>query len=119
MASAAMTPVEFQDHLDSLSHLFARATPFAILIDCRGASPPSARERQTIGARMRRWHQDHPGQLVGLGVVLSSAIERGVFTAISWAAGKGSPARAFATPQDAEAWLLAELARRSPGAAGR
>jgi hypothetical protein len=115
MAPAAMTPTEFQDHLDVLTRLFDRAAPFAILIDCRGASPPSARERQKIGACMRQWQRDHPGQLVGLGIVLSSAIERGVFTAITWAAGPGFPSRAFGAPEDAEAWLLAELKRRAEG----
>jgi hypothetical protein len=108
-----MTPDELSACLDTLESFFARATPLAILIDARGAPPPSARERQGIAARYRRWQSDYPGQLAGLAVVLTSAIERGVFTAIIWAVGHGFPARAFGAPEDAEAWLSAALKQKA------
>src|SRR5690349_4867859 len=108
-----MTPAELDACLDALERFFARATPLTILIDTRGAPPPSARERQAIAARYRAWQRDYPSQLVGLAVVLTSAIGRGVFTAILWAVGQGFPARAFGTPADAEAWLRAALQERS------
>lgn len=113
LPSVVMTPAELSGCLDTLQSFFARATPLTILIDARGASPPSARERQAIASRYRQWQHDYPGQLVGLAVVLTSAIERGVFTAITWAVGQGFPARAFGAPEDAEAWLLLELKRRT------
>jgi hypothetical protein len=113
LPSVAMTPAELAACLDTLESFFARATPLTILIDTRGAPPPSARERQAIAARYRAWQRDYPSQLAGLAVVLTSAIERGVFTAIIWAVGHSFPARAFGTPADAEAWLQAALQERS------
>jgi len=115
LPSVAMTPAELSGCLDTLESYFANATPLAISIDARGASPPSARERQGIASRYRQWQRDYPGQLAGMAVVLTSAIERGVFTAIIWAVGHGFPARAFGAPEDAEAWLLAALARKTEG----
>ncbi|HTV22560.1 MAG TPA: hypothetical protein VMG12_27920 [Polyangiaceae bacterium] len=114
-----MTPAELTACLDTLESFFARATPLTISIDTRGAPPPSARERQAIAARYRAWQREYPGQLAGLAVVLNSAIERGVFTAIIWAVGQGFPARAFGTPADAEAWLQAALKARDPARGGR
>jgi hypothetical protein len=78
-----------------------------------GAPPPAARERQAIAARYRAWRRDYPTLLAGLAIVLTSAIERGVFTAIIWAVGQGFPARAFGTLADAEAWLRAAQQQRS------
>jgi hypothetical protein len=116
MPRVAMTATEFEQHLQYIGNLFRRSEPFGLLIDARGGAPPSARERQAIGQRMREWFERSPRGMVGMAVVLSSAIERGVFTAITWAAGKTYPSRAFGTPEEAERWLRAALDQRSPPA---
>jgi hypothetical protein len=56
--------------------------------------------------------------MVGMAVVMSSAIERGVFTAITWAAGSTFPSRAFSAPEDAERWLLEALGAAHAGGRG-
>jgi hypothetical protein len=40
-----------------------------------------------------------------MGIVLASAVERGVLTAILWAAGRTYPQRTFADPAQAAVWL--------------
>lgn len=109
MPASPLSPAQFEQHLDSIEALFFRGEPFGLLIDARGGSPPSARQRQDIGRRMKRWAQRHPARMVGLALVLKSAIERGVFTAVSWASSKTFPMRAFALPGEAEGWLREQL----------
>jgi hypothetical protein len=118
MPRTAMAPAEFDQHLEDIADLFRRSQPFGLLLDARGAAPPSARERQEIGRRMREWYARSPRGMVGMAVVLSSAIERGVFTAITWAAGATFPSRAFRTPEEAEHWLRSALeGLQTPGKA--
>jgi len=115
---SALSATEWDAHLDFIGSLFARSGPFALLIDARGAPPPSARQRRAIGQRLRQWHQSHPLGMVGMAFVMSSAIERGVFTAISWAAGGTFPSRAFSLPEDAEPWPREALAAAHEGGRG-
>ena len=51
----------------------------------------------------------YPGLMVGLAVVMSSPVQRGIFTAIQWLIRRSNVSRAYATLPEAEAWLLSRL----------
>lgn len=109
MPRDGLTDSEVDAHVAYLEQTLQAGQRFALLIDARRSQPLSARGRQAIGKLLSRSFQRHPFVLAGIGVVLSSAIERGVLTAISWAAGRTYPQRSFATPEEAAAWLLGQL----------
>lgn len=109
LPTEGMSAAELAAHLQTIGELFARKEPFALLIDSRNAAPPSARERRTIAQNMGAWYRLCPSGLVGVAILLSSALQRGAFTALQWAAGKTFPCRAFPEPEPAEEWLRAAL----------
>jgi hypothetical protein len=111
---AAMTPVEFESYLDRVDHLFLRRERFAILIDARKAPVHTANERKQCAERMRRSFQLYPTLLAAMGIVLSTPVQRGVFTAINWLAGSTFPTRAFGSQMEAAAWLLEMLKGTAP-----
>lgn len=109
MPKSGMNERELEAHLRSIERLFLRSERFALLIDARGAKPLDAKQRQALAGLLRRCFERYPQLLVGLGFVLSSALERGILTAISWAAGRTYPKRTFRTPDEAALWLRAAL----------
>lgn len=113
MHKDGLTDPEVDAHVRFLEQKLQAGQRFALLIDARQSRPLSPRGRQAIGQLLRRSFQRDPRVIAGIGVVLSSAIERGVLTAITWAAGRTYPQRAFATPMEAADWLLAQLATKA------
>lgn len=113
----AMSESEFLAYLTHMDELFLRGDPFAVVLDVRDAPPPTPKERQEIARRIRASHARYPARLVAMGIVMSSALERGIFTAINWLAGPAYPLRSFVTTGDAEAWLQQMLQRREDSGA--
>lgn len=114
MPAAGLSPSELDAHLEVLRALFSNGERFAFIIDARGAKPLEARQRQALGRLLKGSFVRDPLVVAGIGVVLSSALERGILTAVTWAAGRTYPMRAFATPEEAASWLRALLAPTSP-----
>jgi hypothetical protein len=99
----------------------AREEPFAIMVDTRPV-------RSMPGPKWRReltdWTGDPVVQLnsaqynVATAVVLSSALARGVYTALGWLWKPASPVKACATPAEAVDWccdlLMKAKVPRSP-----
>jgi hypothetical protein len=118
MPKDGATDNELNAHVMSIEGRLQKGERFALLIDARNAKPLDARGRQALGQMLRRAFQRDPHVLAGLGVVLSSAVERGVLTAIIWAAGRTYPQRTFAEPAEAATWLRTMLAAPDPRRAG-
>jgi len=108
-----MTDAEFATYLDWTDKQFARGGKFAMLLDCRQAPNLPAQRRQIVGERARAAIERHPGQLVGFACIISSAVQRGAFTAILWITRRADTARAFSSVSEGEAWLASQL--RSAG----
>jgi hypothetical protein len=106
---AQMTDAEFQSYLDWMDKLFVRGGKFAVLLDSRRAPALEAKRRQIIGQRHKAAVERHPGQLVGFAFIISSAVQRGIFTAIFWMTGSSDTTRAFSSLSEGEAWLMAQL----------
>jgi hypothetical protein len=111
MPAAAMLDHEFDAHIERLSRLLATEKRIGLLVDARGSEPLNAKQRAAVAAVHRQTFTRDPDVLVGVAVVLASALERGIMTAIVWAAGATFPTHAFATPELAFEWLQVRLPR--------
>jgi hypothetical protein len=58
-----------------------------------------------IAARVRENYERHAGLLKGLAIVLSSNVQRGIFTAVNWLARPLYPTAAFEGLSEAKLWL--------------
>jgi hypothetical protein len=105
LAPVAMPDDEFARYLEQIDKLFLRGERFALVIDAREAPAHTAKERQEIAKHMRASFERYPHRLAALAIVLESALQRGIFTAINWLAGPTYPTRSFRTQMDAEVWL--------------
>jgi hypothetical protein len=105
MPKDGSTESEFTEHVRFIEQQLLAGERFGLIIDARSAKPPDAKGRQALGQMLRRCHQRDPHVLAGMGIVLASAVERGVLTAILWAAGRTYPQRTFADPAQAAVWL--------------
>jgi hypothetical protein len=105
----AMSESEFAAYLKTVDDLFLRGDRFAVVIDARDAPVHSPKERREIAQHMRASHARYPYRLAAMGIVMSSPVQRGIFTAINWLAGPTYPMRSFRAVNDAEVWLRAML----------
>jgi hypothetical protein len=113
MPSTALSEAEFSGWLERLDQLFRRGERFALLLDVRDAPLPTATERQDVAKLLRTWHSRHPYRMAAQAVVLKSALQRGILTAILWLAGPSYPTRPFSRRVDAETWLRDMLRART------
>ena len=109
LGPVAMDDNEFATLVDTLDELFLRKERFGVVIDVRHAPVLSAQRRQTVAEHAKATFEHFPGKCVGIAVVLSSPLQRGVFTALNWFLRGTHPSRVFPTLFDAESWLAAEL----------
>jgi|RhiMethySRZTD1v2_1073278.scaffolds.fasta_scaffold11377_6 hypothetical protein len=113
MPPRALSDKDFQDHLEACSVPYLRGEPFVFLFDTTGHPPLSASQRKAVANAMVAHNSIHPGLLRGIAVVVGSAFERGVVTAIRWIARPRYPIAAFDSIDKARSWLLAQLAGSS------
>lgn len=116
-----MTDPELADYLDWMDALFDRGGKFAVLLDYREAPNMNAKRRRLIGARSKAAIESHPGQLVGFAFIVSSVVQRGIFTAILWLSSGADTTRVFASLSEGERWLVSQLrgVGLEPGGAAR
>jgi hypothetical protein len=105
MPRVAMSEEEFFRYLKHVDDLFLRGDRFAIVIDVRDAPIHTAKERQEVARRTRASHARYPHRLAAMGIVMSTPLQRGIFTAINWLTGPAFPVRPFSTTKEAEVWL--------------
>lgn len=113
MPPQPMSTSEFNAYLKHIDDLFLRGSRFAMVIDARDAPVHSPTERQEIAKHMKASHARFPHRLAAMGIVMSSPLQRGIFTAIMWVAGPTYPMRPFPSMTDAELWLREMLRARA------
>lgn len=109
LSSDDMNDAEFMTFVATLDGLPRRGDRFAVLLDVRSAPPLVPSRRQLLAKHGDAAYARHPGAMAGMAIVMTSALQRGIFTAIQWMMRKPSPVRAFASSREAEAWLGARL----------
>jgi hypothetical protein len=94
----------FHAHLERMSSFILRGVQYVQVIDVRKSPSLSANSRRLVA---ERWDQDehaHPGVLLGVGIVLSTTMHRGIFKAMSWLMQKPRPFEAFTEIPEAMTW---------------
>lgn len=85
---------------------FARGQNFGLLVDARNTEMASAVRRRRIAENLDENRRRHGPLLVGVAVVMSSAVARGTFRAIQWLRqNPDPPMSAFDDIEPALAWL--------------
>lgn len=108
-STAPMTDAEFESYLDWMDKLFLRGSKFAVLLDSRHAPALEAKRRQIIGHRHKAIVERYPGRLVAFAFIISSTMQRGIFTAILWITGGAETTRVFSSLSAGEEWLISQL----------
>jgi hypothetical protein len=109
-----MSEEEFRHYLDTVDALFLRKECFVLVIDARVAPLHTPKERQEVAERVRFSYEHYPRGMAAMAILLETALQRGIFTAITWLSPRTFPVRAFATQAKAESWLREALGTRAP-----
>jgi hypothetical protein len=97
------TDQDFAAYLQELTPLLKRGA-VALIVDTRGAPPPSALQRQELLPFVRRqWDSLH--RLRGALIVVDSPVARHVLTAVSWMVAKPCSVVLLPSLADPQAWL--------------
>jgi hypothetical protein len=110
MPPVALSPADFEAHLNSCSERYRRGQPFCMLIDMGDHPPLGAARRKAVADRMIEDGQRYPGVMLRCALVVRSAPARGAVTAINWVAQPAYPFTAFGDAREAKAWLVERLA---------
>jgi hypothetical protein len=107
---------EFIAHLDTLRSYFQRGARFGLVMDVRHSPILSADRRRMTAERMEEDIRKFGPLLVGVALVLSSPIARGMLTALRWLRpSPDPPMMPFATVAPAATWLRERLVAKRTG----
>lgn len=97
---------EFAAQMKIGDSYYARGQNFGLVVDARSADMQSAVRRRAIAENMDENRRRHGPLLVGVAVVMSSAVARGTFRAIQWLRQNPDPPMSAFEDRDAGfAWL--------------
>jgi hypothetical protein len=113
MSPAPMNSAEFERYLEKLGSYFQRGR-LGLVIDVRNAGGLTASQRRSIANWLDRIVERYPERLACMGIVMSSAAQRGIFKAISWLIKAPFERAAFSELEPAKKWAYAS-ARVSVG----
>ena len=89
---------------------FARRQPFVLVVDAKAClQRPDALQRKLTAEAMGKGLARQPGILRGMALVLGSALDRHVFTALNLLVRPPYPMAAFETLSKAKAWARQQL----------
>jgi|RhiMethySRZTD1v2_1073278.scaffolds.fasta_scaffold28858_4 hypothetical protein len=114
MPPNALSLAELQAHLVACEEPYRRGQSFSWVIDLRDAPPPPAAQRKALAEAMREHSERYPGLVRGVALVVRTAFERGVVTAISWLSRPPYPQAVFDNFADARAWATRKLVESKP-----
>jgi hypothetical protein len=112
-SSGAATDDDIERYVAAHDRYLARRELYAAVLDARGADQMSAAHRR----RVAQWLTEHREELrryhVALAFVSSSALIRGVLTAIYWLHPPPYPYKMFASLDEAKTWAREMIQARA------
>ena len=99
----------FAKYLADTSRYYMRGQSFGFVFDIRAAPPLTAAQRRMIADEIDRSAREFPAIRVVQGIVIASAVQRGIVKAITWLARQAVPTGVFATVEEAVVWARKEL----------
>ena len=103
---------DFETFLARSNELLATGERFAVVIDLHG-NHANAERRSRLAAWYRAHQPSVARQVVAVAVVASSALHRGVVTAMSWLVTSPMPVASFAAAASARAWARQQMFPRA------
>jgi len=110
MPEQELNDADLQRHIERMSSFSRRGVQFVQVVDVRNVGSLSAHSRRLIAERLDQDEEAYPGVLIGLAIVLSTPLHRGIFKAMSWLSRKPRQFEAFTEPADAVLWARRLLA---------
>jgi hypothetical protein len=103
---------EWAQHIDQMSEWARRGELYGVVIDARAVGRVPATQRRGIIDWINRDRQYLKTYCAGGALVFESAIQQGLWTAISWVAPSPIPVKVFGDVSSAEAWLRSQLRQK-------
>jgi hypothetical protein len=100
---------EWARHIDQMSEWARRGVSYAVVVDARKVGKVPATQRKGIIDWIDRDRLHLKANCAGGALIFSSAVQRGLWTAISWVAPSPIPVKIFGDLAPAEAWLRHQL----------
>ena len=111
-----VSAAENDEMYDRFRKMLARKTVCALVHDSRQAPPVGAIERQKVAQLMAELEPLAQRYMAGAAVVLSSAVQRGIMTAILWIRPARYPLVILSSVEAGETWAREQLRLRREGA---
>lgn len=100
----------FSEQIRGARVLYQRRTPFGMLLDARGLPILPAAHRRVLADQMKEDNAAYPGYMRGWAIVIDSAVQAGIMTAVVWLFHTPYPVRMFSDLAPAEAWVRKTIA---------
>jgi hypothetical protein len=100
---------EWQRHIDQMSQWARRGDLYAVVIDAREVGRVPATQRRGIIEWIQNDRQHLKANCAGGALIFTSALQQGLWTAISWVAPSPIPVKIFREVPSAEVWLRGQL----------
>ena len=103
---------EWQRHLDVMSEWARRGEVYAVVIDAREVGRVPATQRKGIIDWIDRDRLYLEENCAGGALIFTTAVQQGLWTAISWVAPSPIPVKMFRDVASAERWLGGQLEKK-------
>jgi hypothetical protein len=100
---------EWRRHIDQMSEWARRGDLYAVVIDAREVGRVPATQRRGIIEWIQNDRQHLKANCAGGALIFTSALQQGLWTAISWVAPSPIPVKIFREVPPAEVWLRGQL----------
>jgi len=103
---------EWERHIDVMSDWARRGDVYAVMIDAREVGRVPATQRRGIMNWINNDRQHLKKNCAGGALIFTSALQQGLWTAISWVTPSPIPVKIFRDIPSAEAWLHGQLEQK-------
>jgi len=100
---------EWERHIDQMSEWARRGDRYAVVIDAREVGRVPATQRRGIMDWIKSDREHLRANCAGGALIFTTALQQGLWTAISWVTPSPIPVKIFRDVPAAEAWLRGQL----------